>query len=241
MKLTVVGCSPAWPNPGEAQSGYVVESEGTGRLLLDCGPGVLGRLRLENEWPDIDAIAITHFHLDHWGDLVPWVWGTLAGPGAVPERPELIAPPGGRARLADLAVRLGGFGDMFERVFRLREFVDGEPLDVVGLRLLPLRVPHYRLESYGFRVTNGERSLAYSGDSGPSEALAELARDVDLFVCEATLDDEEPDLRGHLTVPEAEEAFAASGARRLLLTHRPNERATDPRFELASEGLEITF
>src|SRR6266516_156281 len=68
MKLEVVGCSPAWPNPGGAQSGYLIE--GPGRLLLDCGPGVLARLREQDSWPEIDAIVITHWHLDHWGDLV---------------------------------------------------------------------------------------------------------------------------------------------------------------------------
>ena len=47
MKLTVVGCSPAWPNPGGAQSGYLVEGYGT--LLLDCGAGVLAKLRLREE------------------------------------------------------------------------------------------------------------------------------------------------------------------------------------------------
>src|SRR5262252_1246396 len=57
VKLTVVGCSPAWPNPGGAQSGYLLD--GPGRLLLDCGPGVLARLREERTWPEIDAIAIT--------------------------------------------------------------------------------------------------------------------------------------------------------------------------------------
>ena len=76
----MVGCSPAWPNPGGAQSGYLVEGEG--RLLLDCGPGVLSRLREADEgWPRVDAIAITHFHLDHWGDIVPWVWGRMYGLG----------------------------------------------------------------------------------------------------------------------------------------------------------------
>ncbi len=81
MKLTVIGCSPAWPNPGGAQSGYLVE--GPGRLLLDCGPGVLAKLReRDGGWPRVDAIVITHWHLDHWGDLVPWVWGTIAGPAA---------------------------------------------------------------------------------------------------------------------------------------------------------------
>ena len=76
MRLTVIGSSPAWPNPGSAHSGYMLEADGS-RVLLDCGPGVLGRLREHAKWPDIDAIAITHFHLDHWGDLVPWVWGTF--------------------------------------------------------------------------------------------------------------------------------------------------------------------
>ena len=55
MQLTVIGCSPAWPNAGGAQSGYLVEGEG--RLLLDCGPGVLARLREhDGSWPRIDAL-----------------------------------------------------------------------------------------------------------------------------------------------------------------------------------------
>jgi ribonuclease BN (tRNA processing enzyme) len=241
VKLTVVGCSPAWPNPGGAQSGYLVESPGCGRVLLDCGPGVLARLRLHDAWPQLDAIAITHFHLDHWGDLVPWVWGTLAGPGSEAERPELVTPPGGRERLADLAERLGGWADMFEQVFRIREFAEGEPTDVAGFVLEATRVPHYTLEAYAFRLANGGTTLAYSGDSGPSEQLVTVARDADLFVCEATLSEPEPDLRGHLTLTEAEEAFAASGARRLLITHRPAERPGDGAHELAYEGLEIVF
>src|SRR3954453_23756152 len=95
MKLTVVGCSPAWPNPGGAQSGYLLEGRG-GRLLLDCGPGVLPRLRAAEGWPRVDAIAITHFHLDHWGDLVPWVWGRMYGLGRDLRKPELWVQSGGR-------------------------------------------------------------------------------------------------------------------------------------------------
>src|SRR5438128_8756644 len=113
VKLTVVGCSPAWPNPGGAQSGYLVTTD-EGRLLLDCGPGVLPRLRQAEGWPRIDAIAITHFHLDHWGDLVPWVWGTMFRFGDDGPRPALWVPPGGRARLAEFGARLGT-ETMFER------------------------------------------------------------------------------------------------------------------------------
>ena len=70
--------------------------EGPGRLLLDCGPGVLAKLREREAWPQVDAIAITHWHLDHWGDLVPWVWGSTLGPGEGIEQPELWVPPEGR-------------------------------------------------------------------------------------------------------------------------------------------------
>ena len=98
MRLTVIGSSPAWPNAGGAHSGYLVSSNGK-RLLLDCGPGVLGRLREKEEWPLLDAIAITHFHLDHWGDLVPWVWGSFYRRGHDDVRPELWVYRGGRAFL----------------------------------------------------------------------------------------------------------------------------------------------
>jgi ribonuclease BN (tRNA processing enzyme) len=238
VRLTVIGSSPAWPNPGGAQSGYLLE--GPGRLLLDCGPGVLARLRQQSEWPDVDAIAITHFHLDHCGDLIPWVWGALAGPGAGLERPDLHVPPGGIATLAELARCLGGFPDMFERTFRLSEYVPGETSRMAGFDVLPLRMQHYRMHSYGLRVENGGTVVAYSGDSGPSDALVELARGSDLFLCEATLADDatdEGDARGHLSLAEAEAAAAAAGARRLVVTHRPDERPLGRDVELAWDGL----
>jgi len=92
VKLTIVGCSPAWPNPGGAQSGYLVE--GGGRLLLDCGLGVLSSLRQREPWPLVDAIALTHFHLDHWGDIPSWVFGASFGPGRDATPPQLWVPPG---------------------------------------------------------------------------------------------------------------------------------------------------
>ena len=239
MRLVVIGSSPAWPNARSAHSGYVVESEGK-RLLLDCGPGVLGRLREREAWPTIDSIAITHFHLDHWGDLVPWVWGSFYRRGHGDERPELWVYRGGKAYLEELGSRLG-FPDMFERTFVLSEY-DGEtPFRTAGLEVLPVRLPHYRLETYGFRVTNGSATLAYTGDTGPSDRISELARNADLFVCEATLETGEADgePRGHLSAEEALDAYAASGARQLLLTHRPSELPPPDGVALAFDGMEL--
>jgi ribonuclease BN (tRNA processing enzyme) len=240
VRLTVVGSSPAWPNPGGAQSGYLVEADG-GRLLLDCGPGVLARLReLDGGWPRIDAVVITHWHLDHWGDLVPWVWGTLKGPGSEVRRAELWLPPEGRGRIRDFGDRLG-WDDMFDQTFDIRDYSGDEPFQAAGFTVLARRLPHYTLLTFGLRVTNGSHSLAYSGDCGPDAVLAELARDVDLLVCEATLERAELDgtPRGHLSADEAIAAFHASGARRLLITHRPGELPLADDVERAHDGLVV--
>ena len=143
MHLNVIGSSPAWPNPGGAHSGYLLEAGGR-RLLLDCGPGVLSRLRQREGWPRIDAVAITHFHLDHWGDLVPWVWGSMyrSQEENVP-KPELWVYEGGRHYLEALGTRLG-FPDMFDRAFVLHEYRGEEQFQVAGFDVLALRLPHSR-------------------------------------------------------------------------------------------------
>ena len=239
MKLAIVGSSPAWPNPGSAQSGYVVDG-GAGRLLLDCGPGVLARLReIDGGWPTVDAIAISHFHLDHWGDLASWSWGSMFLARDRP-KPELWVQSGGVHELTEFGEWMGTPW-MFERAFDLHEYEESRSFRAAGLDVTPVRLPHYQLRTFGFRVANESRTLAYSGDSGPSDRLADLARDVDLFVCEATLLrgelDAEP--RGHLSAEEAVAAFEASGARRLLLTHRPDELPLDDGLELAYDGLQL--
>jgi ribonuclease BN (tRNA processing enzyme) len=242
VKLTVVGCSPAWPNPGISHSGYLVEADGPGRLLLDCGPGVLADLRtMDGGWPKVDAIVVTHWHLDHWGDLVPWVWGRMFGLGRKTDTPELWVPPGGIAQLQQFGTFFGT-ETMFEGVFKLAEYVDGEPFrTAAGLEITPVRVPHYLVLTFALRVTNGARTLAYSGDCAPSPQLVDMARDADLFLCEATLIDSDADSlpRGHLSIAEAVEAFQASGAKRLLLTHRPDELPVDEGLEKAQPGLMV--
>jgi ribonuclease BN (tRNA processing enzyme) len=235
VQLTVIGCSPAWPNPGGTHAGYLVE--GPGRLLLDCGPGVLAQLRRREPWPNPDAILITHFHLDHWGDLVPWVFGAIFGQRPSPPRVELWLPLSRAAELRSLVGTLGT-GGLLEQVFEVYEYPEGESFRVAGFELLALRVPHYDETAYGVRVSDGSRTLAYSGDSGPSEQLVEVARDADLFLCEATLDepDHDPEHRGHLTAAEAVETSERAGARRLLVIHRPAELALPDGVERAHDG-----
>jgi ribonuclease BN (tRNA processing enzyme) len=237
VKLTVVGCSPAWPNPGGAQSGYLVE--GSGRLLLDCGPGVLARLRTQEPWPLVDAIALTHFHLDHWGDLVPWIFGASFGAGRDAKKPELWVPPGGSETLTFYGGRLG-FGELYRKAFDVHEYNEGVAFEAAGFEVTPVRLLHYEERTFGLRVTDGRATLAYSGDTAPTPSLTELAHDADLFLCEATLaEPEPPEDRGHLSADEAVAAFEAAGAKRLVVIHRPDELPLGAGVERAHDGLEL--
>jgi ribonuclease BN (tRNA processing enzyme) len=236
MRLTVIGSSPAWPNPGGAHSGYLVEEDGR-RLLLDCGPGVLARLRASEMLP-LDAIAITHFHLDHWGDLVPWVWMT-AHDDMPPTRTggpvELWIPDGGSAELESFAKQFGT-PRMFERTFRVGEYRDEVEFLAAGFQVVPRRVEHFDTNAFAFRVRAPASGavLAYSGDTAPCPGARATAAGADLFLCEATLSGADGDAspRGHLTAEEALEL--ADGP--ALLTHRPVELPLLVEAELAADG-----
>ena len=231
VRIWVIGSSPAWPNPGCAQSGYLVEN-GDGRLLLDCGPGVLGRLRESHT--EVDAVAITHFHLDHCGDLVPWAWLAAYAPELQDRRPELWLPPGGTEELERFS-EFWGVPHMWEKAFSAHEYPEGDAFEAAGFRVEAIRVPHYLMQAYAFRVAEDSRTFAYSGDSAPSPELADTARGADLFLCEATLSHGGADAgpRGHLSAEEALEA--ADGP--IVLTHRPIELPPPDGVPLATDGL----
>src|SRR6185436_10388679 len=80
MKLVVLGSGTSIPHARRAASGYWLETDG-GKILLDISADVPHRLAEEElDWPDLDAIWISHFHLDHFGGLAPFLFGTRAAP-----------------------------------------------------------------------------------------------------------------------------------------------------------------
>jgi ribonuclease BN (tRNA processing enzyme) len=122
----------------------------------------------------------------------------------------------------------------------LREYADGVSFQAGGFELTPARLIHYDELTFGIRVTDGRATITYSGDTAPTPKLAELARGADLFLCEATLAESEPEHdRGHLTGDEAVAAFEASGAKRLIVIHRPDELPLPDEVERARDGLEV--
>ena len=223
--VTVLGSSPSWPRPGGACSGYLLAAQGT-NVLVDCGPGVAGRLFARVGLEALSAIVISHMHADHVLDLVSLRKAIKHGRlgGAMPTT--VLLPPGGIGKLGELGRALNGDERFFSDAFSLEEYDPGLPALLGPLTFSFRRVQH-SAPCYAMRITAGG-TLVFSGDSGPSDALVEHARAADLFLCEAAVAsaaDDRSDQRSHLTPSEAGELARRAGVRRLLLTHA----AFDPR------------
>src|SRR5439155_13246961 len=81
MKLVVLGSGSTVPHPARSSSGFWLETSG-GTVLLDCSaPMPLRMTQEELDWPNLDAIWISHFHIDHCAGLAPFLAGTKHAPG----------------------------------------------------------------------------------------------------------------------------------------------------------------
>src|SRR5262249_29678522 len=131
--VTVVGCAPAWGNPGEPCSSYLVEAGGA-RILLDCGPGAFAAFRALSD-AQLDAVVLSHLDFDHVGDLIPFGYSRRYSELQGWTPPRLVAPPGGLERLSALAVAGGAEPDHLDGPFALSEYAPGTPLELGEVRL----------------------------------------------------------------------------------------------------------
>jgi ribonuclease BN (tRNA processing enzyme) len=233
VRITVLGKSPSWQDADGACSGYLVQ-EGDTALLVDCGSGVLAKLRRFVDYVDLDAIVISHLHADHILDLVPYACALTYAPRQqpvpvdrwpgtdAPARPALHVPPGGGAALAGVCAALGA-EDLIANAFDVRDYEPARALEVGPLRVRFAEVPHFTT-TYALEVSAGGGRFTYGADSRPNDELVELARGTELLMLEATLPRPEREgPRGHMTPAEAGEQAARVAAGRLVLTHISDE------------------
>jgi ribonuclease BN (tRNA processing enzyme) len=218
MDVTFLGSGDALGSGGRFQACFAVRA-GADHVLLDCGASSLVAMRRFGVDPTaVDAVIVSHLHGDHFGGL-PFL--VLAGQFGRRTRPLRIAgPPGVEARVRAAMEVLFPGSSTVERRFAL-EFVDLQPgratrigaLDVTAFEVAhPSGAPALAL-----RLAAGGRVLAYSGDTAWTETLLEVARDADLFVCEAYF--YEKVVPHHLDYRTLLAHRDRLGCRRLLLTH----------------------
>jgi ribonuclease BN (tRNA processing enzyme) len=243
LTLTILGAGPAAPNPGGACSGYLLR-QAESAVLMDCGSGIAGRIALHMPVNRLQGVAISHLHPDHYFDLVPLYYMLKFGeprPPDVPPRLPVYVPPGGREFLNRLGELIANKPAMLEDVFEFCEYTAGRETMIGGLPFTFHRVQHYVL-SHAMRIrSDSAATLVFSSDLGPCPELIEAARGADLFMCESALldasqDEKDPLLRGHMSAAEAGDAARRAGAHRLLITHYRSGEKHDAQHLEAARG-----
>lgn len=177
MRLTVIGGSGGYPGRGRPCSGYLLDAHGF-TLLVDPGYGVATALSLE-EVRGLDGVLVSHAHPDHCADLNPILRARAWADDPLPLLPVHALPGTLDAVLGlDRPQVLAGS-------FALHDLVPGGELTIGPFQVLTALLPHPR-PNLGFRISDGRRSLVYTGDCGPSAELIGLADGADLLLAEAS-------------------------------------------------------
>ena len=172
---------------------------------------------------------LSHLHMDHAGDLGVLRYALEAAgaqlPAVAPDAPE---------DAAELLLRHAAY--RLERAEEGREYRFG----ALTVRLF---LVHHPVPTFALRVSDGARTLFYTGDTGYFPALAEAARGADAVLADACFSEADAAVKPpvHMTAAQAARLAREAGAARLLLTHVPGAPGAAEAMEKAvAAGIDFT-
>jgi ribonuclease BN (tRNA processing enzyme) len=242
VRIRFLGSGDAFGAGGRFQTCIHLQGDLGAAMLLDCGASSLIAMKRASVEPtDIETVALTHLHGDHFGGL-PFL--ILDGQFHRRERPLLVGgPPGTEERLRAAMEVLFPGSSRAKRRFDVSvvELEPSVPLDVGPGKVTAFPVEHASgAPAYALRVALGGRQIAYSGDTQWTETLRDAARGADVFVCEAYFFEKE--VRYHLDYRTLKAHLHELGCKRIVLTHRSEDmlrRASEVDLECAEDGLTL--
>ncbi len=238
VTVQFLGAGDAFGNGGRFQTCILVRSR-SGAFLLDCGASSLIAMKRFGVDPtDVRAILLTHLHGDHFGGIPFFV---LDAQFSHRVEPLLIAgPPGLEKRIREsMEVFFPGSSEVRQRfAITYVELATGTSADLGIASVVPYEVRHASgSPAFALRVTCEDKVMAYSGDTEWTDSLVDVARDADLFICEAYFFDKK--VKYHLDYKAVAEHRSELSCRRLILTHMSDDmlgRLIEIDVEFAEEG-----
>ena len=224
MQLIVLGSGTSVFHPHRAAAGFWLQTN-AGSILLDCSADAPHRMAAENlDWINLDAIWISHLHLDHCAGLAPFLFGIKWAKGIERRRKPLrIFGCRGIEKLLK-AIDESHRYKLFEQPFPI-EIHEIEASDkVTQINLLPgLQIEtvstRHRAESLAIRLTDSDgATVVYTSDTGYSEDLAQFARSAGLLILECSFYRNKPTPK-HLELADAMRIAQLAAPGKLMLTH----------------------
>ena len=221
MKLIVLGSGTSIPHPARCSAAYWLEIENH-NVLLDVSADAPHRMAQENlDWTNLDAIWISHLHLDHCGGLAPLLFTTRSAPQTQARRkPLTIFGTLGFKKLLHAIDEANNYR-LLDQPFPLHliEVEAGAEFEIVpGVASRTLSTPHTK-ESQAIRLTDKSgATIVYTSDTGVSEDLTAFANGADLLLIEASFYENKP-IATHLELRDAMQIAAACNPGKVVLCH----------------------
>lgn len=209
VQVTLLGTGSAFPSPERLQSGTLVES-GDRRLLVDCGSGVLHRLRQSGvDFREVSTVLLTHHHLDHVADLPSLFKARILSDIA---SLEVIGPPGTRA-ICEQLFAIDGLASRGDARIVERS-LDDAPFEIAGFDVDAVETTHGK-PCFAYRFDD---RLVLSGDTAPDEEVFALADGAHTLVHECAYPDG-VETDAHTTPAGLLAGVADLAIERIVLTH----------------------
>lgn len=129
VEVNVLGTCGGYARRGRACSGYLIRSSGS-NLLVDIGNGVLSNLQNFINFFDVNAIALSHMHPDHYADIFSIFTAIRFFPVGLEPIP-VLAPSGAFDLISP--VLSSDARKAFLKVFRWMEWIESAGIEDKGI------------------------------------------------------------------------------------------------------------
>lgn len=218
LKITILGSGTCVPSLERSSCSVLVAWDGIS-ILCDAGAGTMGRLLEAGQSIDeIDAIVLSHFHLDHAGEVASFLFSTKYPEMRRKKKLTLVGGQGLNPWFEQLCRTFNHTIEMDEDFFECLE-LEAKGAFRFGELTVSYDTMAHKPESRGFRFETPDGfSAVYSGDTDVTDNLVNLAQGADILICESAMPDGQK-LPNHLTPSLAGQMAQKAGVKKLVLTH----------------------